>query len=188
MSGRYDQIKNMSIDELKDEYYNCTSNDRVKKQMLKKLIMSKISIEKQKKKEQQKEKEKQLIEEKELTDEINKSIDKLINLKKTAEKEKSMKKLKSLEPVITKRGKMEQYWESNQNTNQIDPKFVKEIGVDHSNNKLMERLNCELDFRINGDKSEDIVKPYSNSDDGNFKEFEKYAIPTTSFIPRHRNN
>jgi len=90
-----------------------------------------------------------------------------------------------LDPVIKKRGNMEKYWESNQNTDKIDPKFVKKIGNDFSNNKLMERLNCELDFRINSDmpknfedRSDDIIKPYSNDDNGNFKDFQKYSVPT----------
>lgn len=189
MSGKYDQIKNMSIDELKDEYYNCSQNDKVKKEMLKKLIKSKITIEKQKRQQMLINSEKQKKEEKCLSDKINKSIDKLINLKNHSETIKQSQKLKTLEPIIKKRGNMEQYWESNQNTKGVDPKFVKEIGVDHSNNKLMERLNCELDFRIFGDKNEnnvenDIVKPYSNSEEGNFKDFEKYSIPITSFVPR----
>lgn len=54
----------------------------------------------------------------------------------------------------------------------------------------MEKLNCELDFRIyeenntQDDIQDTIMKPYSNSDDGNFRDFEKYSIPTTSFIPK----
>lgn len=204
MSGRYDQIKNMSLDELKDEYYNCKNEDQVKKQMLKKLIKNKNKEVAPKITNQVNQTNHQIksikqtnpkaniltnkitneitdkITDKitdELTNKITKSIDKLISLKES-------KKVEDLAPVINKRGNMEQYWESHQQAKKIDPRFIKEISTDHSNNKLMERLNCELDFRIYGDPSKDnsdIIKPYSNSDDGNFKDFEKYCIPATSF-------
>ncbi len=200
MSGKYDQFKNMSLDELKDEYYNCKNEEIIKKEMLKKIIKSKIAIEKQQKQqndinqkkledEKIKQQQKQQIKNAKLSNEISKGIDRLISLKENAEKEKQkaeqLNKIKELDPIIKKRGNMEQYWESNQKTKQMDPKFVKEISTDHSNNKLMERLNCELDFRIYGEKSnDDIIKPYSNSDEGNFRDFEKYSIPATSFVPK----
>lgn len=179
--GKYEQFKNMQIEELKDEYYNCLKGEEIKKQMLKKIIKNKIISERER------EKEKKLLPAKltennkndKLVEKINKSIDKLIDLKQEEENKNKLEKLKTLEPIIKKRGNMEQYWESNQQIKKMDQKFVKEIGIDHSNNKLMERLNCELDFRIYGSKSEDILKPYSNQDTGNFKEFEKYSVPPT---------
>ena len=170
MSGKYEQINNMTLKELKDEYYGCSDTDNVKKQILKKLIKNKIQIEKE-----------QAVIEKNLQDDIDKKLDNLIKMKENTEKDKKNKKLKELDQVIKKRGNMEQYWESNQQTDKIDPRFKPEIELDHSNNKLMERLNYELDFRIHGTKTKDVIKPYSGTDDGNFKDFEKYSIPTDNF-------
>lgn len=42
----------------------------------------------------------------------------------------------------------------------IDKKFQAEIEKDHANNKLMERLNSELDFRALGHNKGSIEKPY----------------------------
>lgn len=181
MSGKYDQINNMSVKELKSEYYNCSDSDTVKKQILKKIIRNKILSEREKKKEEKQEDEK-------IQKEINEKLNNLIKIKENAEKDKHKKKLKELDPVIKTRGNMEQYWESNQNIDSIDERFRPEIELDHSNNKMMERLNFELDFRIHGERSKDVIKPYSGADDGNFKEFEKYSIPVNSFsrkIPKH---
>ncbi len=170
MNGKYEQIKNMSISELKEQYYECSDSDTVKKQILKKLIKNKIKIEKE-----------YAIEEKQMKDDIDKKLDNLIKMKENTEKDKKNKQLKGIEQIIKKRGNMEQYWESNQQTDKIDPRFKPEIELDHSNNKLMERLNYELDFRIHGQKTKDVIKPYSGTDDGNYKEFEKYSIPTDNF-------
>lgn len=191
MSGIYNEFKLMTLEELKDEYYNCKDKDKVKKQILKKIIKERIEKEKQ-----QKELREREIKKNKSSDSGNNSdnnsnsktselIDKLINLKNNAEKEKQIKKIKDLEPVIQKRGNMEQYWESYQNEKEIDKRFIKEINIDHSNNKLMERLNGELDFRIHGDHSkDDIIKPYSDLNEGNYKDFEKYTIPISSFTQK----
>ncbi len=42
-------------------------------------------------------------------------------------------------------------------------KFIKPINIDYSNNKLMERLNSEFDFRLNGEIDYNTIKPYSNN-------------------------
>ena len=45
----------------------------------------------------------------------------------------------------------------------------------------MDRLNSELEFRIYGDKSDEIIKPYSNGDHNNFKDNE---VTITGFTNR----
>ena len=42
----------------------------------------------------------------------------------------------------------------------IDSKFKKELDKDFKNNKLMERLNCELDFRNMEKPKKELEKPY----------------------------
>lgn len=170
MNGKYDQIQNMSLDQLKKEYRSCSENDTVKKQILKKIIRSKLEIEKENKK----------IDD-QMKDDIDKKLNNLIKAKENTEKDKKSHKLKELDQIIKKRGQMEQYWENNQTLEKIDERFKPEIEYDHANNKLMERLNFELDFRIHGEKTKDIIKPYSNQDGGNYKDFEKYSIPTDTF-------
>lgn len=166
MESRYNKINNMTLDQLKEEYYNCDKNDKVKRQILKKIIRNKLELKKE-----------EYLEEKIMMKDIDDKLNNLVNLKLSAEKDKKIQKIKQLDQVIKKRGNMEQYWESNQTIDKIDDKFKPEIEYDHSNNKLMERLNYELDFRIYGSKSKDIIKPYSNQDEGNFRDFEKYSVP-----------
>lgn len=182
MSGKYDEFINMTLDELKDEYYMCKDKNQVKRNILKKIIKERMSNDKNKQKNPKLLNYKNDNEdEMKIKRNIDKSIYKLISLKEQEEE----RKIKKLEPLLEKRGNMEQYWESNQNLEEIDSRFIKEINTDYANNKLMERLNCELDFRIYGDNSKnDIIKPYSNKEEGNFKDFEKYSIPTTTFNPK----
>ena len=80
-----------------------------------------------------------------------------------------------MEKILERRGKMEKHWESNREG--LDNKFKQELEQDFTNNKLMERLNCELDFRINEKKSKDTIKPYSEMVGGNYTEFKKNSIP-----------
>lgn len=165
--GMYERVSNMDILELKEEYYKCDDDDKVKKQILKKMIKNK----------QLEEKNKQIKEDKIRMD-ADKSLSRLIKIKQIREREK---KIEEYENIMKKRGSMEKHWESHQGENRIDPRFKTELEQDHTNNKLMERLNCELDFRINdGQKSRDIIKPYSMAG-GNYNNFEKLSIPPTSF-------
>jgi len=161
--ARAKNFLNMSLGKLKDEYYNC--DDKVTKMILKKII-------KQKSEEQKIKKEK--------SDAI---IDDLILLKaKSIEKRITTEK----QQVYQKRGPMEQHWESHKTNTAIDPKFKNELTSDLTNNKLMERLNIELDFRINGKKEKIIDKPYVDSDYGDYlsvRDFDRFAIPTNNFLP-----
>lgn len=164
MSGKYDKIKEMTLVQLKKEYRSCDETDNVKKQILKKLIQNKI---------QEDAKNKSLN--KSMQDEINDKLNALIKIKEIKDKQHKLNKMAELEKVLEKRGKMEKYWESNNKG--LDNKFKTELEQDFTNNKLMERLNCELDFRINDDRSKDTIKPYSEADGGNYTEFKRQSIP-----------
>ena len=164
MSGKYDTIRDMTLRDLKKEYHNCDENDFVKKQILKKLITNKTI-------EENKHKENEKIMQREIDDKVNA----LIKLKERNEKQKKVNKLMEMEKILERRGKMEKHWESNREG--LDNKFKQELEQDFTNNKLMERLNCELDFRINEKKSKDTIKPYSEMVGGNYTEFKKNSIP-----------
>jgi len=166
--GLYNKVSNMSLLELKEEYYKCDDDDTVKKQILKTLIKNKKIEDKQKE-----------LYEKKLKADTDKTLTRIIKLKEIREREK---KLEEYENIMQKRGNMEKHWESHKEQHQIDPRFKTELEQDYTNNKLMERLNSELDFRINEkSKSQDVVKPYSSMTDGNYIEFEKNTISPTNF-------
>ena len=166
--GLYNKISNMTLLELKEEYYKCDDDDTVKKQILKKLIRNK-KIEDEKKK----------LHNEKIQADVDKNLTRIIKLKEIRERER---KIEEYENFMKKRGNMEKYWESHKGERQFDPRFKTELEQDHTNNKLMERLNCELDFRINEkSKSRDIIKPYSSANDGNYVEFEKTTISPTNF-------
>ena len=76
----------------------------------------------------------------------------------------------------------------------IDNKFKGEIEKDVANNKLMERLNGELDFRTNGQNKKTFAKPYFESEISNayspyntkeqtatINQLVTHAIPTNDF-------
>ena len=88
-----------------------------------------------------------------------------------------------------KRGHMEQYWESNQTREkELEPQYKLEVERDYTNNKLMERLNCELDFRINEKKkSKEICKPYENDDDDDDDLYKQKILHNKSNVPVKSN-
>lgn len=164
MSGKYDKIKEMSLSQLKKEYRSCDDDDNVKKQILKKLIKNKIH------------EDAQIASlNKSMQNEIDDKLNTLIKIKELKDKQHKADKMGELERVLEKRGKMEKYWEANRKG--IDNKFKTELEQDFTNNKLMERLNCELDFRINDEKSKETIKPYSELTGGNYTEFKRQSIP-----------
>lgn len=70
---------------------------------------------------------------------------------------------------------------------QVDQRFKQHLEHDFKNNKLMERLNIELDFRVNGIDEKSIVKPYADVDCGDFvsvKDFDSSSIPKNNFSSR----
>ncbi len=107
----------------------------------------------------------------------------------------------NIEKVLDKkRGKNEKYWRTKDNaSSSIDPKYAKYVEQDHANNKLMERLNCEVDFRLDGEghRKCQIIKPFENnmSDNDNltdtFATFEpignKSNLPTTKGLGKRRS-
>lgn len=67
-----------------------------------------------------------------------------------------------------------------------DPKYAREVEKDFANNKLMERMNSELDFRIHGPDKSHMSKAFSQDDEDNgdyvsVKKFKKYGIPSDNF-------
>lgn len=159
MFGMINKISQMSLSDLRLEYEK--SDNQTVKKIIKKRILEQEKYEKRTQKES------------------DKYLDEIIRMK-----EESMKKKKHQDfvEIYSQRGKMEKYWEKNQETKKIDPKFKMELEKDTCNNKLMERLNSELDFRLNEKKKimgkKRIIKPYDESDnDGNYKNFDRYVIP-----------
>lgn len=161
--AEYDKLNDMSLKQLKHEYKKCKSDD-TRKNIIKKIVKKKLV-------------EKELMEK-----EINEKVNNLIRIKDIHEKENKIKKLKDFEKIMKQRGYMEKVWESNRKTKQIDTKFKIELENDFTNNKLMERLNSELGFRINEKKSKEIIKPfyqYSNSKEDS--DSESKDEPITNF-------
>jgi hypothetical protein len=78
-------------------------------------------------------------------------------------KENTYEKTAETREII--RGKTERKWDSHTLS---DPKYEKYVKEDSMNNKLMERLNSEIDFRTRDEKNK-IVKPFEDDDnyDGN---------------------
>jgi len=163
--GIYNKFLNMSSTELKKEYQKCDDSEIIKKKMLKKIIMDKKEITMKQYDEQQ------------LQKNVDKQIDNLIRMKEMNEQKKQLSKMKEFEKIMKQRGNMEQYWESHKTVSKIDPLYKNEVENDFTNNKLMERLNCELDFRINdGQKTRDFIKPYDMTNEGNLLKDEDVPI------------
>ena len=155
----YDKTLQMSILDLKEEYYKCDDDQVVKKEILKKLIRKKLEEEKIKKQEMARKKSIANS-----THNVDNDIQQIM---------KSQQRKRNLQNIIAMRGKLEDKWES-VHTVQIDQRFQEHVTNDSANNKLMERLNCELDFRVNDNRNpNEVMKAYSSVDDGNYKELEK---------------
>ena len=88
------------------------------------------------------------------------------------------------------RGKGENKW-NNDTLN--DPQYTKYVKEDFMNNKLMERLNTEIDFRHSEGKKIQIQKPFDENDEENlidsFARFEPLPkISKTGKKPKQDNN
>lgn len=150
----------MSLEDLEKELKKCDNIEYFKKGILQKLINKKL-----------RELEKKEIE---FKNKINDKVEKLLKIKEIKENESQLKKLKEFDKLISKR-------ESPEKQLQIDPKLKEPVEFDCLNNKLMERLNSELDFRIHGAKTKEIMKPYDITEcDGYWKEEEKNPINSFS--------
>lgn len=72
----------------------------------------------------------------------------------------------------------------NDEINNLDPMYKEYLKNDIKNNKLMDRLNIELDFRTHNSSKNKIVKPYADIDCGDYvsvKKFNEHSIPKNNF-------
>lgn len=139
-----EKLMKMSLEELKVEYYSCDDKNVAQKDIIKQIAKKKKLAMKLAKEEKEKKT-------------INAGIDIIL---------KSKQKQKPDNTFIKKRGNMERCWESHQTRfGNLEPQYKEEVEKDFTNNKLMERLNCEVDFRINGNKKKEILKPYDDRED-----------------------
>lgn len=86
------------------------------------------------------------------------------------------------------RGKNEEAWESKEI---YDPRYVKYQKEDVMNNKLMERLNSEIDFRTDPDSHGRvrIEKPFDDGEPENTEQFARYVPPNdenVKYVPKSR--
>jgi hypothetical protein len=134
----------MSLEELKIEYYSCDDKNVAQKDIIKQIANKKKLAMKHAKEEK-------------IKKTINDDLDTIL---------KSQQKHKPDETFIKRRGHMERFWESHKTRfSNLEPQYKEEVEKDFTNNKLMERLNCEVDFRVNGNKKKEILKPYDDCDD-----------------------
>jgi hypothetical protein len=134
----------MSLEELKIEYYSCDNKNVAQKDMIKQIARKKKLA-------------KQMAKEEKEKNDINSSINTIL---------KSQHSHKPDETFVKKRGSMERVWESHKTRfGNLEPQYREEVENDFTNNKLMERLNCEVDFRINGKVKKEILKPYDDKED-----------------------
>lgn len=105
------------------------------------------------------------------------SLDELeeISRKKAYDELLKENKLENDKKMLRKtRGNNEKNWNSN---NIYDPKYAKYLKDDSMNNKLMERLNSEIDFRMDDTKA-GIERPFEKMDENDIMEtFAKYENP-----------
>jgi hypothetical protein len=169
MSDSYcSKIMKMSLEDLKSEYYNCSSSDKAKKEIIKQVARRKKEILNDQKRSKHKKEDY----------EVNQNINKILSYKQKIAGEQQQER----EKLVQKRGHMERYWESNQTREkELEPHYKLEVERDYTNNKLMERLNSELDCKINEKKkSKEILKPYDNDDDEMYEKSHNLNVPTNS--------
>lgn len=140
-----EKLMKMSLEELKVEYYSCADKNVAQKDMIKQIARKKKLA-------------KQMAKETKEKNDIDASINTIL---------KSQQSHKPDETFVKKRGNMERVWESHKTRfGNLEPQYREEVEKDFTNNKLMERLNCEVDFRINGKvNKKEILKPYDDKED-----------------------
>jgi len=117
---------------------------------------------------------------------VDNALDVLIEQKEEEEEDEAYQRIlkdnKRDEQYEIKKNEHDKLWNK-----KADPKYERELEKDFANNKLMERMNSELDFRVHGvDKNSmsKAFKQYDDEDDGNYvsvRKFKKYSIPTDNF-------
>jgi len=96
-------------------------------------------------------------------------LDKIAKMKAYSEIINDNRKDKDQKALIKTRGDKEKMWESK---GIYDPKYIEYQKDDEMNNKLMERLNSEIDFRMDDPRRTKIEKPFNDDLDG----MEEYAV------------
>lgn len=81
------------------------------------------------------------------------------------------------------RGKLEKVWEGHKT---YDPRYIKYQKEDIMNNRLMERLNSEIDFRIDGDNKRIIEKPFDVNEPDDTDVYARYEQEEDTEDPRSR--
>ena len=79
------------------------------------------------------------------------------------------KKEKDINDIVQTRGKTESVWGTT-----YDPRYAKFAKEDIMNNRLMERLNTQIDFRQDGDGKIKIEKPFDDRELDETEPFAKY--------------
>ena len=114
-------------------------------------------------------------------------LDKLAKIKAYVSMINENRKDNDQQELIIKRGKTEGMW---QNKDLYDPRYIKYQKEDVMNNKLMERLNSEIDFRIDDAGRMRVEKPFDDGDLNNTEDFagyEKTEDEEIKYSSRHRN-
>ena len=96
-------------------------------------------------------------------EELKKITDNIAVCKNNAYKELLEENLNqsNVATLETKRGKIENKWEY---STQQDAKYTKYIESDHLNNKLMERLNSEIEFVLDDTQKQEFCLPFDDDE------------------------
>jgi len=158
INGTLDQIKiNGTLDQLIDDIK--ITKDPVKRVLLKRFIDIKMN-----------ETTNMRVKSKKNVDQNKKILDNILRQREDSLKELDKLKESKTEQkdedeendiLVKNRGKNEKLFKNN---NKIDSKYIKYIETDQMNNKLMERLNSEIDFRSEGINKSIIEKPFDENE------------------------
>jgi hypothetical protein len=110
-------------------------------------------------------------------------LDKLTKIKAYNKILEDNKKEKDIKDIVQTRGKTESVWGTT-----YDPRYAKFAKEDNMNNRLMERLNTEIDFRQDGNDKIKIEKPFDDRDLDETEPFAKYeALKNNKVIIKKKN-
>lgn len=112
-------------------------------------------------------------------------LDKLHKIKAYAEMIEDNKKEKDTESIETHRGKTERVWGTT-----YDPRYTKYAKEDTMNNKVMERLNSEIDFRNDDGKRSHIEKPFDDGDPDATEPYARYEETVNEkkkYVPKNKH-
>jgi hypothetical protein len=91
-------------------------------------------------------------------------LEKINKIKAYAELISENKKDNDKKIIENTRGRVEKQWETD---DLYDPRYIKYVKEDSMNNKMMERLNSEIDFRLNESNKISIEAPFDADDENN---------------------